>query len=337
VVGVLEQQHLAAERVDQRLPPGEPGVGDLRPDHPGEPVVEPLADRHGVVLAARQRDVLEGRAAAGGGDAERRDVGEHAVDRLGGGQVGRRRQRDVAPVVGAEEHQIAAADHRGQVAVAHRDAADLPRGVDLDEVAAAVGGDRAGLDQLRGVEAQRGAVALDPAADGVPGRRAERVLAGRRGRGELVPGELVAPAGQQRPAEDQGAPAAGAQVDARLVGVHAERLEVLAGAFGGQALQVAGVRVAVLDVEIGVADRLGVDRGRVGLPGGERRTRRREHERGCGQQGGEGDRSARHQSSPCGVRAGMGRPARSSVPRSERKRVVAESIPSVETEAGEQG
>ncbi len=295
---VLEREQLAVEGVDQTLPLGREVVGEVGADHPGQPVGQALARRHqgGVAAARGHRHVLEDQLAAAAARGERCGVAADQVLGLVGGHHRHRRQRDVGPVVGAEQDQVAAADHRGQVAVADRNAADLARCVDLDVGVAVVDGDVAGLAQLGGIDPQRAGVARDPAVEGVPGGLLALAGGRRFAEAEVAPAEGVGAAGQERLDREQGAPAAGAVVDPRVVGGDAQAREVLRGARGHGRRQLGRVPVEMADVEIGVPERLVGQGGRVRLPEGQHGTGDRQHERRHQEQLGEGEGSTRHES-----------------------------------------
>ncbi len=136
---VLEGDHLSRVGVHQDLPglqprrateaerPDEP-VAVARPDRSREPVAV-------LVLAGRVRDDLEDRI-----PPERVRLllasGEVVADgdRLLVGDRRQRQERDVAPGLGAQEYQVAVADRRHQMAVTHRNAAELLGDPDVPEV-----------------------------------------------------------------------------------------------------------------------------------------------------------------------------------------------------------
>ena len=217
LVLVLEREQLARVRVDERLP-GAEVARVLRAQYPDETVVVSgvLSARQRFEVARRQRDVREGRLPPVLRGRllhvalEHRARGVLADRRTAGGAHG-------APLVRAEEHQVAVVHDRRQVAVAHRHALEHAGRHDLDEAAAVVDGHVARLLQLACVHAQGGATALDVAAERLPGRLLPTSRVGRPPDAQGVPVRrvAVAGAGEERLNRVQRRPASAAHVEVR--------------------------------------------------------------------------------------------------------------------------
>ena len=263
VVDVGDAEQGAGRGVDQAFP-GAEVAGHLDRHHPGQAVVVPRPRRVEIEeLGVGGGHDLQVRRAAEGLDRVGREVRRHG--RLGGRGAHRRRHPGVhrTPVAGAVEHQVAAVDEAHDVAVAHRDPADLALGVDLDDRAAVDDRD-VGVRQLAEIDLELRLVLGEEVLELGPGGRFQRGVVRRLPAAEVAPLERVADSrpGNQRPGEGQRAPGAAAGVVEAVLEADPERSQlggeggdVRRGERGGQAGHVERP-VQVGDVDVRIAEHL---------------------------------------------------------------------------------